>query len=301
MTTRPRSRRASACAGCWAGCSRPKPSARSRPSMPSPRTKRRTRLNARVKRPCRTRAPECVVLQEPPRQPRTRSAVMMRASSGPRGLTVVLATLALLCAAALPAVAAEMAATVHKPKAEVRQAPDFSAPKVADLRRGDSVSVSAQEGLWFKVALADGASGYLRVTDVRMDYAAQESGDANVRALFTGQAGKGRVTETAGVRGLDESALQSAAFDAGQLQAMEANRVDAATAAAHARSQGWEATRFEYAAEATTGKRGGATQASKRKGFGLARSLLGSLTGNTLGNAGDAALDVADASIGKSE
>ncbi len=226
---------------------------------------------------------------------------MMRASSGPRGLTVVLATLALLCAAALPATAAEMAATVHKPKAEVRQAPDFDAPKVADLRRGDSVSVSAQEGLWFKVGLADGASGYLRVTDVRMDYAAQEGGDANVRALFTGQAGKGRVTETAGVRGLDESTLQSAAFDGGQLQAMEANRVDAATAAAHARAQGWEATRFEYAAEATTGKRGGATQASKRKGFGLARSLLGSLTGNTLGNAGDAALDVADATIGKSE
>src|SRR3546814_3407621 len=78
-----------------------------------------------------------------------------------------------------------------------------------------------------------------------MDYAAQEGGDANVRAVFTGQAGKGRVTETAGVRGLDESTLKSASFDAGELKAMEGNRVTPEAAASHARAQGWDATRLD--------------------------------------------------------
>lgn len=218
-----------------------------------------------------------------------------------RRLSLALAGLALACLWILPALAAEMAATVHKRKAEVHQAADFESPTVARLSRGDAVTVAGQQGLWFQVRLADGTSGYLRVTDVRMDYAAQEGGDANARALFAGQAGKGRVTETAGVRGLDESTLQSAAFEPAQLQAMEANRVTAEDAAAHALANGWEATRFDYAAEAVTGERGGATQASKRRGFGIARSLLGSLTGGALGSAGDAAMDVADAGIGKSE
>src|SRR3546814_16273330 len=98
-----------------------------------------------------------------------------------------------------------------------------------------------------------------------MDYAAREGGDANVRSVFAGQAGKGRVTETAGVRGLDESTLKSASFDAGELKAMEGNRVTAEAAASHARAQGWEATRFPYAAEADTGKRGGARPAEQSR------------------------------------
>src|SRR5690606_14637679 len=179
-------------------------------------------------------------------------------------------------------------ATVHKSKVEVHQAPDFGSPAVAKLRRGDDITVAGQQGLWFQVKLADGASGYLRVTDVRMDYAAQEGGDANVRAVFTGQAGKGRVTETAGVRGLDESTLKSASFNARELAAMEGNRVTPEAAASHARAQGWDATRFAYAAEADTGERGGASQSQKRSGLGLARSLLGSLTGGAVGSSGDA-------------
>src|SRR3546814_12912012 len=82
---------------------------------------------------------------------------------------------------------------------------------------------------------------------------------------------------------------------------MEGNRVTPEAAASHARAQGWDATRFTYAAEADTGKRGGASQSEKRGGFGLARSLLGSLTGGAIGGSGDAVLDVADRAIGQSE
>src|SRR5690606_29537506 len=114
---------------------------------------------------------------------------------------------AIACAAvaiaALPALADGMTALVHKASVEVRGAPDFKAPAIATLQRDATLEVAGQQGLWFRVALADGSTGYVRVNDVRMAYAGAEGGDANVRALFTGKAGKGRVTETAGVRGLD--------------------------------------------------------------------------------------------------
>ena len=135
------------------------------------------------------------------------------------------------------AVAAEMAAVVHKASVDVHASPDFKAPTVATLKKDAPVSVSGQQGLWFQVALPGGKPGYVRVTDLRMAYAGKESG-GNVQALFSGKAGKGRVTETAGVRGLDESDLKAASFDAAQLEKMESFRVGATAAAAQARAQG---------------------------------------------------------------
>ena len=206
---------------------------------------------------------------------------------------------ALLAALSLPVLAASMAALVHKPKVEVHSAPDFKSATVATLKKDAKLAVAGQQGLWFKVELPGGKTGFVRVTDVRMAYAGKEGGDANVRALFTGRAGKGRVTETAGVRGLDESSLQSAAFDGAELAAMEANRATPAAAAAQARAKGWTAVDVAWAAEATTGKKGGATQQAKRTGFGLARSLLSKVgAGSALG---DSAMDVAEKSMAKSE
>lgn len=199
----------------------------------------------------------------------------------------------------LPALAANMAALVHKPSIQVRSAPDFKAPAVATLKRDAALEVAGQQGLWFKVQLADGKSGFVRINEVRMAYAGKEGGDANVRALFTGKAGKGRVTETAGVRGLDESSLQSAGYDADQLAAMEANRATAEDAAAEAETEHWVAMDVAYPAEATKQKTGGTTQKAKRTGFGFARGLL-SLAGHG-SSLGDSAMNVAEKSMGKSE
>src|SRR5690348_10146295 len=168
--------------------------------------------------------------------------------------------LACAAVAALPAFAAAMTALVHKPSVDVRGAPDFKAPAVATLKRDARLEVAGQQGLWFQVKLADGKTGYVRVNDVRMAYSADEGGDANVRALFTGKAGKGRVTETAGVRGLDESSLASAGYDAGQMAALEGHRVGAADADAQAAADGWVAMAVPWPAEATKQKPGGATQ-----------------------------------------
>src|SRR3546814_188392 len=139
----------------------------------------------------------------------------------------------LASAFAAPAAGAEnLAAVVHKATVEVHSAPDFKAPAIATLKRDAAVSVAGQQGLWFRVELPAGQSGFVRVNDVRMAPARAAGSSSGVRALFGGQAGKGRVTETAGVRGLDEGTLQSAAYVGAQVAALEAYRATPEAAAA---------------------------------------------------------------------
>ena len=146
---------------------------------------------------------------------------------------------------------------MQKPTADVYAQPKFDAPKVATLQRNTDVKISAQQGLWYQLLMSAGAPGFVRVNDVRMAYAGVEDGEANVRVLMGGKAGKGRVTETAGVRGIEESDLRSAAFNQAQLNAMVGHRVDASAAAAYAAEQGWQATRVAYAGEAKPAKKSG--------------------------------------------
>jgi predicted Zn-dependent protease len=163
------------------------------------------------------------------------------------------------------------------------------------------VRISGQEGLWYRLAMATGQPGFVRVNDVRMAYAGKGNPDAGLNVLFTGKAGKGRVTETAGVRGLDESDLQSASYDSTQLAKLEAYRLSPQAAATQARARGLNDTPVAYAAEAKTATAGAAnpaTREQKRGGLAIARSLLSQLGGSSIGNS---AMNVADRSIGKSE
>ena len=211
---------------------------------------------------------------------------------------------AMVLAAALAAPAAgteNMAAVVHKATVEVHSAPDFKAPAVATLKRDAAVSVAGQQGLWFRVELPAGQSGFVRVNDVRMAPARAASSSSGVRALFSGQAGKGRVTETAGVRGLDESTLQSATYDGAQIAALESYRITPEAAAAQARAEGWDPTSVAFASEARPGARGGSTQAEKRSTLSAARGLLSQIGGGLFGGHASEAMDVADSATGKSE
>lgn len=201
----------------------------------------------------------------------------------------------------LPALAAEVSAVVHKPSVDVHSGPDFSAPTIARLNQNAPVRISGQQGLWFQLAMPTGKAGFVRVNDVRMAYAGKENSDANLHALFTGKAGKGRVTETAGVRGLDESDLKSAGFDAAQLARLESYRLTPQAAASQAHALGLGDTIVAYAVEAKVAApsaRTGATQDEKRGGLAIARGLLSRFGGNNLG---DSALGVADKAVGKSE
>jgi hypothetical protein len=202
-------------------------------------------------------------------------------------------TQSMLVAAVLVAAsvgAAELAGTVQKPTAEVYAEPRFDAPTVATLQRNAGVKVAGQQGLWYQLAMPDGKPGYVRVNDVRMSYGSQEDGQANLRVLMGGKAGAGRVTESAGVRGIEESDLKAAAFDRAQLDAMIAHRVDAATAAEYAREQGWQATSVAYAREAKPAKAAPAgssapSTAAVAKSVGSLLGTFGGAVGAKVGSA----------------
>jgi Zn-dependent protease with chaperone function len=204
--------------------------------------------------------------------------------------------------------AAEVSAVVQKPGVDVYAEPRLDAPKVTALLRGAMVTVSAQQGLWYRVQLPAGAAGFVRVNDVRVSYAGAEGGEANVRALLGGKTGEGRVTETAGVRGIDESELKAAALDTAQLNAMIGNRVDAAAGTAYAAEHGRQATTVAYDREARAPSGGAPTaQAAEsqpkaaKSGGGLFGSLgreLGSMLGDAAKSAAGAAATTAASSAG---
>ena len=207
----------------------------------------------------------------------------------------------LLLGAASHASAADgpKSAVVRKPAVDVHGSADFASPTLATLKKDAAVTVIGQQGLWFRVALPQGKTGFVRVNDVRLAYATKETG-GTARVLFTGKAGKGRVSETAGVRGLDESELKAATFDAAQLAKLESYRVSADAAAQAARSKGWSATQVAYATEFTPKldeARAQSTQGEKRGMFGAARGLLSALGSNM----GGGMLGAASKIIPKSE
>ena len=129
---------------------------------------------------------------------------------------------------------------------------------------------------------------------------AAEDGEANMRVLMGGKAGKGRVTETAGVRGIDESDLKSAAMNQAQLKAMVGHRADATAAATYAAQQGWQATTVAYAGEAKPAKKSGKSSSDP----GASKSELAKSVGGLLGSLGvnvGSKLDTAAKAAGKSE
>ena len=193
-------------------------------------------------------------------------------------MALIATLMIVLCAGA-----AELPAVVQKPAVDVYAQPAFDALKVTTLSRDTPVTISAQQGLWYQLQMPTGAPGYVRVNDVRINQPGAGGGDANLRVLMGGKAGQGRVTETAGVRGIDESDLKSAAFDQTRLSAMLGYRVDAAKAAAYASEEGWQATQVAYAGEAKRGKSGGKpAQDSAPSAAASARAvsgMLGSLGG----------------------
>jgi Zn-dependent protease with chaperone function len=139
--------------------------------------------------------------------------------------------------------------TVYRDNVVVRAkaAPDAAA--VTTLKRSSPVVVDLQDGLWFQMHTPDSKAGFVRINEVRLTQTKRAGGSDNMQVLMRGGAGHGNVSETAGVRGLDESTLKAAAFDANALAAMDANRVAPSAGDRYARSKHLAATQFPYPAE----------------------------------------------------
>jgi len=188
--------------------------------------------------------------------------------------------------------AAELTAVVRKPDVSVHAESSLESPRVTKLERDATVIIAAQQGLWYELKLPDGRTGFVRVNDVRVNYGKIEDSGANVRVLTTGKAGEGRVSETAGVRGIDESDLKSASFNQAQLDAMTAHRVDAQAASGNAGEHDWEATRVAWDGEAKPRKdkaSSGSSSAGEASGalqsVGSMMGSLGQKAGSVLGTA----------------
>ena len=199
------------------------------------------------------------------------------------------------------AAAAELPAIVHRPVVDVYARPELDAEKIATLKRDAKVSVSAQQGLWYELLMPEGTPGYVRVNDVRLEYASAEGGEANMRALLSGKAGEGRVTETAGVRGIDESDLKSASFNAAQLKAMVGYRVNAPVADGWAGEEGWQATKVAYDGDAKAGKDAGTPAGKSGSSKGTTARTVGSVLGSSIGGGLGSAIGGASKAIPKSE
>ncbi|MGB8635623.1 MAG: M48 family metalloprotease [Rhodanobacteraceae bacterium] len=194
------------------------------------------------------------------------------------------------------ALASGLSATVHKRSATVYSKPDFKAPAVATLARKDPVTINDQLGLWYQVALSGDRSGYIRVNEVRLAASGATGSEDTMHILMTGKSGSGRVTETAGVRGLDESELRSASFDARQLREMEGNRASTASAERYAQQHHWSRTSVPWAGEPAP-DHGNVSQADAREGSSATRSLLRKVGRGMLGSM----LHVGEKAIPKSE
>jgi hypothetical protein len=83
------------------------------------------------------------------------------------------------------------------------------------------------------------------------------------------------VSETAGVRGIDESDLRGASFNTAELAKLESYRATPEAALAHARANHWEATQVAYAGEgrATAGNTTQAGTPGKALGGGRPAQL----------------------------
>ncbi|HEU4515974.1 MAG TPA: M48 family metalloprotease [Steroidobacteraceae bacterium] len=195
------------------------------------------------------------------------------------------------------AAAAELTAVVRKAEVQVFAEPKQESAKLAKLKQDDTVGITAQKGLWYELKLPDGKTGYVRVNDVRVNYGKAADGGANWQVLTTGKSGEGRVTETAGVRGIDESELKSASLDQAQLDAMTGNRSDAAAATAYAGEHGWQATKVAWDGEAKP-KSGG--KGSKSSSGSSALKDLGGVMGS-FGQKMSSALGTAEKVAPKSE
>ena len=190
--------------------------------------------------------------------------------------------------AAAGAGAAELTAVVRKAEIQVYGEPKQDSAKLATFKQDDTVGITAQKGLWYELKLPDGKTGYVRVNDVRVNYGKAADSGANWQVLTTGKAGAGRVTETAGVRGIDESELKSASLDQAQLDAMTGNRSDAAAATAYAGDHGWQATKVAWDGEAkqkSGGKGAKSSSGSALKDLGGMMGSLGQKMSSALGTA----------------
>lgn len=128
---------------------------------------------------------------------------------------------------------------------ELRAKPLNDAAVVAPLKAKAVVDVLARSGAWAQVKTADGATGYVRLLNLRTSSGAQGgSGVGQLASVFrTGSSGNSVST---GVKGMSEEDLTGATADPAQLTRLGTYKTTAPEAREAARLAGLKATAVEY-------------------------------------------------------
>jgi uncharacterized protein YgiM (DUF1202 family) len=123
-----------------------------------------------------------------------------------------------------------------------------SAAAVGKVGKGAAVEILARQGGWTQVRHA-GKTGWVRLLSVRKGPSSQADAGAEVAgalALGTTRADPGRVTATAGLRGLNEEQLRAARYDPAQLKLLDGYAVAAPEARQYAAAGGLQARSVKY-------------------------------------------------------
>lgn len=156
-----------------------------------------------------------------------------------------------------PAPAAASAGTVFIDSRLVAW-PAFNARVVAEVPADTRVTIEEEQGLWLRVAVQGGPSGWIRRFDVRtadQARAAEKSSGGGLFGLFSGSSRRpDRVTNTIGIRGLDAVDINNARSDHREVARLDDYRAGPPAAERLAEEGGLESRDVAYVAGESGGR-----------------------------------------------
>jgi hypothetical protein len=147
-----------------------------------------------------------------------------------RHITAVFWAVLLLCAAP-PAAAAEKGMVIRA--GDLMAQPFIDAAKAGPLAPNQPVTILERRGAWANVD-SNGAKGWVRLLNLRLQPGAARPGTGAASALRTGSSGR---TVTTGVKGMDEEDIRNASPDEAQVAELGTLAVSADDARADAQTK----------------------------------------------------------------
>lgn len=136
--------------------------------------------------------------------------------------------------------------------ADMLSAPKSDAKTVGQLAKNSRVEIVERRGAWLRIK-RDGASGWLRLHQVRLGEGTQKTSSEGTKMLWsvgqTGRSGASGIVATTGVRGLSADDLKTAKPDPKQVKALEGYRANDAQAREQARAAGLRENQIAHLAK----------------------------------------------------
>jgi hypothetical protein len=139
--------------------------------------------------------------------------------------------------------AAEIQSGAMNADSSVLKEATVGASVLGQLSKGAAVNIIDRNGGWMKVQ-AGSTTGWVKAIVVKRDV--KSGGASDVAAVVSGRGATGQVVSTSGTRGLDAETLKSAKFNQTEIDALERQKVDKATAHEFAKSVNLNPAELQY-------------------------------------------------------